>query len=53
MKLAGFTEAELVTVYCTVVRLVLDFCAVVYHPMLADEQDQEVERLQAKALKNI
>ena len=53
LKLAGFTEEELATVYCTVVRPVLDYCAVVYHPMLTDEQDQEVERLQAKALKNI
>ena len=53
LKLAGFTEAEIATVYCTVVRPILDFCTVVYHPMLTDEQDQEVERLQAKALKNI
>ena len=53
LKLAGFTETELATVYRTVVRPILDFCAVVYHPMLTDEQDQEVERLQAKALKNI
>ena len=53
LKLAGFNEKELATVYCTVVRPVLDYCAVVYHPMLSDEQDQAVERLQAKALKNI
>ena len=33
-------------------RLVLDYCAVVYHPMLSDEQDQMIERLQARALKN-
>ena len=53
LRLAGFKEAELATVYCTVIRLILDYCAVVYHPMLTDEQDQVVERLQAKALKNI
>ena len=46
-------EAELATVYRTVVRPILDYCAVVYHPMLTDEQDQIVERLQARALKNI
>ena len=45
--------AQLVTVYTTVVRPVLDYCAVVYHPMLSDEQDQMVERMQAQALKNI
>ena len=53
LGLAGFTEGELATVYCTVIRPILDYCAVVYHPMLTDEQDQAVERLQAKALKNI
>ena len=53
LGLAGFTEEELAKVYCTVVRPVLDYCAVVYHPMLTDEQDQIAERLQAKALKNI
>ena len=53
LKIAGFSEDELATVYQTVVRPVLDYCAVVYHPMLTDEQDQSVERLQARALKNI
>ena len=53
LKIAGFTEQELAVVYRTVVRPVLDYCAVVYHPMLTDEQDQIIERLQARALKNI
>ena len=53
MKIVGFTERELATVYRTVVRPVLDYCAVVYHPILTNEQDQQVERLPAKALKNI
>ena len=53
LKLAGFSESELATVYRTVVRPVLDYCAVIYHPMLTDEQDQAIERLQARALKNI
>ena len=53
LKLAGFRESELAVVYTTVVRPVLDYCAVVYHSMLTDEQDQQVERLQAQALKCI
>ena len=53
LRRAGFNKSELATVYRTVVRPVLDYCAVVYHPMLTDEQDQAIERLQAKALKNI
>ena len=53
LKIVGFSEDELAVVYRTVVRPILDYCAVVYHPMLTDEQDQLVERLQARALKNI
>ena len=53
LKIAGFTEPELAVVYRTVIRPVLDYCAVVYHPMLNDEQDQAVERMQAQALKCI
>ena len=53
LRRAGFNEGELARVYTTVVRSVLDYCAVVYHPMLTDEQDQELERLQAQALKCI
>ena len=51
LKLSGFSEKELATVYKTVVRPVLDYRCVVYHPMLTDEQDQIVERMQAQALK--
>ena len=53
LAVAGFTQEELARVYTTVIRPILDYCAVVYHPMLTDEQDQQVERLQAQALKNI
>ena len=53
LRIAGFSEPELATVYRTVILPVLDYCAVVYHPMLNDEQDQAVERMQAQALKCI
>ena len=53
LKLAGFTEPELAVVYRTVIRPILDYCAVVYHPMLNDDQDQQIERMQAQALKCI
>ena len=53
LKKSGFTEIELARVYKTIVRPVLDYCCTIYHPMLNDEQDQLVERLQAQALKNI
>ena len=50
---AGFNQKELATVYRTIIRPILDYCAVVYHPMLTDEQDQQVERLQALSLIHI
>ena len=50
---SGFTESELATVYTTVIRPILDYCCVVYHPLLTDEQDQIIERLQSQALKSI
>ena len=53
LKMSGFTEDELAVVYTTVVRPALDYCCAVYHPLLNDEQDQHVERLQARALKCI
>ena len=46
LKLSGINEQELAIVYSTVVRPILDYCCVIYHPMLTDEQDQQIERLQ-------
>ena len=53
LKHAGFTQKELSTAYRQVIRPVLDYCCVIYHSLLTDEQDQLVERLQAQALKCI
>lgn len=50
LRMAGFTEAELATVYKTVICPIVDYCCVVYHSMLTDEQDQQIERLQSQAL---
>ena len=47
----GFNQEELVRVYKTVIRPVFDYCAVIYHPMLTDDQDQMLERFQRQALK--
>ena len=49
----GFSKSELSTIYKSVIRPTLDYCSVVYHSMLTDEQDQIVERLQSQALKLI
>ena len=50
---AGFSQEELAKVYKSVIRPTLDYCSVVYHSMLMDEQDHIIERLQSQALKSI
>ena len=49
----GFTEAELVVVYTTMVRPVADFMQEAYHSMITDAQDEALERLQVHALRAI
>ena len=53
MGCGGILYQELCTVLRTVIRPILDYCALIYHPMLNDEPDQIVERMPARALKNI
>ena len=49
----GFTEKELVKAYTTMVRPIAEYCAPVFHSMLNDKQDYELERMQATALRII
>ena len=53
LRKAGFNTEELVRVYKTILRPVHDYLAVVFHSMMTDQMDEEVERLQAHALKYI
>ena len=53
LRHAGFNQEELAKVYRVIVRPVADYMQVVYHSMLTDRQDEEVERLQSQALKLI
>ena len=53
LRNAGFNTEELVRVYKVILRPVHDYLCVVYHAMMSDRQDEEVERLQAHALKYI
>ena len=53
LKRNGFTEEELVTVYKSSIRPVVDYLDVVYHSMLTDDLDEELDRLQNQALKII
>ena len=53
MKQHFYTEKELVWAYKTLVRPIAEYCSVVYHSMMTDKQDEEIERLQATALRYI
>ena len=53
LKKHGFTVDELVLVYKTVVRPVADYCDIVYHLLLTDQQDEELERAQDRAGEDI
>ena len=49
----GFNNEELVQVYATMIRPVVEYGSPVYHSSLTDEQDERIERLQDHALKCI
>ena len=51
LKALGFTQEQLIKVYKTVILPIADYCCVVYHSQLTDEQDEVIERLQSHALK--
>ena len=53
LKLNGFTTEELVHVYKTMLRPVVEYCCPVYHSSLTDDQDERLERLQDHVLKCI
>jgi hypothetical protein len=53
LKTFGFSSEELVMVYQSQIRSVIEYCSVVYHGMLTGEQSDSLERLQYQALKCI
>ena len=53
LKNYGFSQQDLCKVYRNIIRPVADYCSVVYHAMLTDEQDEILDRCQAHALRCI
>jgi DNA polymerase III delta prime subunit len=53
LKRHGLSEEELTQVYCSILRSVLEYCSVVYGPMLTNDQSETIERVQSQALKCI
>ena len=53
LKTSGFNTEELVQVYKTMLRPVVEYGCPVFHSSLTDDQDERLERLQDHALKCI
>ena len=51
LKLAGLPISDLLKIYTTVLRPILEFACVTFGPMLTNELSDTVERLQLKVLK--
>ena len=53
LKKYGMKTCDLLFIYKSVIRPVLDFCVVTYHSMLTDVQSEQLERLQKCAFRLI
>ena len=53
LKKNGFSPEELLRVYTSMVRPVADYMQEIYHSMLTDSQDEQIDRLQTHALRVI
>ena len=53
LRHAGFSKADLLKVYCSVILPIHDYCSCVYNSSLTQNQASALERLQAQALKTI
>ena len=51
LRRAGFRRGQLYRLYCCYVRSVVEYCSVVYHPMLTAGQALELERLHRLAIR--
>ena len=51
LKDAGLTGRVLYRLYCCYLRSIIEYCSVVYHPMLTQEQEGDLERLHKLAIK--
>ena len=53
LKKAGFNSEELVKVYCAMIRPLLEYCSVVFHTLISNEESDKLDRLERQALKSI
>ena len=53
LKKAGLSTDDLLRVYKTTIRPVVEYSSVIYHSMLSEERSEYIEKQQTQALKNI
>ena len=53
LKKVGFANHKLTKILCSLIRPIIEFAAQVYHHMLTEELNEEIERLQRDVLKSI
>ena len=53
LRKAGLDEHDLIRVYKSTIRPVIEYSSVIYHSMLTKEQAEYIEKQQTRALKNI
>ena len=53
LQKAGLKCEDLLKVYCSTIRSVVEYCSVVYGPLLTRTQSEAIERLQSQSLKII
>lgn len=50
---SGVSNSDVVKVYCSIIRSVLEYCAPVWHPGLTRTQSDEIEKVQKRCLRII
>jgi hypothetical protein len=53
LQRAGVSQSDLVSIYCSIVRSMLEYGAVIWHPGLTKEQCKLIEHVQKRALRII
>ena len=51
LKYAGVTTEDLIEIYCLFVRSCAEYCSVVWHSSLTQEQNKKIENIQKTSLK--
>ena len=51
LRRSGFFGSELFKFFTVFIRPIIEYCSVVYHPLLTRAQNNEIERLQKQATK--